>query len=150
MDTSTRHSRNNHELTPISAPLQAPSLRQRAPTLMGGEIAGRQGEVRIWSPDKSLIRRQALAGVVALAGAPLYWFLLIYLLVTLHYSGPHSLVMACLFGMAMTSPYVAAWLFGWERVRALPALYRPCYLTTDDAGIGVTTWRGSRALPWSD
>lgn len=30
------------------------------------------------------------------------------------------------------------------------ALRRPCYLTTDDAGIGITMQKGSRAILWDD
>ena len=127
-----------------------PEAFRHAPTLMAGEVAGSQGEVRVWSPDKKLIRAQALAGLAALAAAPLYWFLLVYLLISLHYPGPQTFLSGALLGMVLTSPYIGAWLFGWERVRAFPALRRPCYITTDDAGIGVTTWRGSRALSWND
>ena len=33
---------------------------------------------------------------------------------------------------------------------ALPALWKPCYITADDTGVGITSWFGSRATRWDD
>ncbi|HET6382685.1 MAG TPA: hypothetical protein VFJ58_04770 [Armatimonadota bacterium] len=35
-------------------------------------------------------------------------------------------------------------------IPSLRGVHRPVYITTDDAGIGVTQWRGSRSIRWDD
>ena len=52
---------------PGGAPL--PESLRRSPTLMAGEVAGAQGRVEVWAPERSRIRRQAIVSVGVLAAA---------------------------------------------------------------------------------
>jgi len=101
---------------------------QRAPTLMAGSAGGIQGQVEVWSPEIKKVKRRAIGlGVLVF-----FYAVFICLRPRFIFVLPSMIFMI-----------FAALLY-------LRALKRPCYLTTDDAGIGITTWKGSKALRWSE
>jgi len=100
---------------------------------MAGEAAGQQGEVRVWSPDANLIRRHIWAFGAAIAVPMAVMVGLSIAFHTVMFSGLGGLIL----------PFM---LLG----PALAARRRPCYITTDDVGIGVTTRKSSRALRWEE
>ena len=122
---------------------------QRAPTLMAGELPGSQGMVEVWAPDDTLVRKQARQGLAATA---------------LYFGGPLVFAVALsLFtsGTVSTGAFFAfflGWLLLWSvaavnfamKGSAVAANWRRRYLTTDDAGIGVTLATGTRYLKWEE
>jgi len=119
------------ECLPVKAAETAavePIVYQRAPTLMAGATAGSQGEVRVWAPSRKL------------------------LLTAIAQTGSGALVL-CLFHFPFPKWFAYAAGYFWVYLLFsvyIAALRRPCYLTTDEAGIGITTRRGSRTLRWID
>ena len=109
----------------------APLAHQRAPTLMAGD--GSHSEVRVWAPEMALIRRHVRSGGVSFAAL---LALTITMDVLCHGGGGG-------FGylLGMTAMLFFSGIAAWRR---------PCYLTTDESGIGVTTKKASRALLWSE
>lgn len=107
-----------------------PEAYSRSPTLMAGERAGSQGEVRVWAPERALLMRRVFRSVV------------------------FSSIWMCIFAYTIYHPSwwffeIGILIFGrlfWD----LASLGRPCYVTTDNAGIAITTWRGTRALRWDE
>lgn len=132
--------RREAQLAPIRAPAVMaepsrldPVSYQRAPTLMAGVTAGAQGAVRVWAPDKRLILGflcRCLAQFGLAAGGIVY-------LTQWKLGGAAAVAFLPKAALALLIP-------------AVRTLFRPCYVTTDDAGIGITTWRGSRALRWQE
>ncbi|HET6387407.1 MAG TPA: hypothetical protein VFJ58_28805 [Armatimonadota bacterium] len=108
-----------------SAMAPAPHWSDRAPTLLGGQSAGGQGQVQVWIPQKIRLWAPAI-GWGGIAGWGIY---------------------------AMFAQHAGACVGVLGIVCMLPALInlsRPTYLTTDEAGIGITTLIGTRSLRWSD
>jgi len=131
--------------------------RTHAPTLLGGSQPGAQGEARVWAPNPWRLRFK----VATDAGWVVLWtgsFLFArYIDVGLQRLDAASRQM----GLPGQSKIVAS--PGWDWMDCGVAVFflfslwvayqhlrRPRYLTTDDAGIGVTTRKGSRALNWGD
>ncbi|MDQ2732634.1 MAG: hypothetical protein M3Y56_13330, partial [Armatimonadota bacterium] len=105
----------------------SPEAYQRSPTLMAGSTPGGGGAVRVWSPSRRLLWigtiSSALGGIALLA--LMFW--------------------THVFGFI----YSDVILFG-SVLFCIRALLRPCYITTDESGIAITTPRGSRCFRWSD
>ena len=120
-----------HRNLPLLFGAAAPEAHQRAPTLMAS--AGSPGEVRVWSPDMGNIRRR-----VCLSGASLITVIALGFTVTKVWPGSSGFIGLLYFISAM------CFVIGFASLR------RPCYLTTDASGIGVTTTQSSRALLWSE
>lgn len=101
---------------------------QRSPTLMAGETPGSQGNVRVWSPSRRALWISftgfGLGSIVLMAG--------------MIFSGSFG-GLSYLLGSMIAACFLSA-----------RALRRPCYLTTDEAGIGITTSKSSVALRWDE
>jgi hypothetical protein len=101
---------------------------ERAPTLMGGSAPGSQGDVRVWSPSRKGLW---ISTIGFGAGA----ILMLALIILTRSAGGFAWMIGSLMGG-----------FGIS----LSALRRPGYITTDGAGIGITTRKGSRAVRWHE
>ncbi|HET6386201.1 MAG TPA: hypothetical protein VFJ58_22650 [Armatimonadota bacterium] len=114
--------------------------RSRGATLIGAAAPGSQGTVRIWTPDRWRLWFCGLRGELGwLLGIALFFLALpVYVLMLVSEAG----LEAMLFAAAMP---LLAYL-----ALTLPGVLRPCYITTDDAGLGVTSWNRSLALHWSE
>lgn len=123
------HSQRQTQLAPAMPP--QPEGYSRSPTLLVGATPGGHGEVRVWSPSKRNLRLRVayICGSTALSIIPVYYFF---------HGDLISLIVMAIFLMIL--PLAPYWM----------ASKRPCYLTTDDNGIGVTTYDGSRAFRWTD
>ena len=126
--------RDESSLVPVRTPGSAAIERtayQRAPTLMAGVSAGTQGQVRVWAPSRKLLWVFLAGwGVGSLA---LFVFRWIYI------AERDSVVLFLLYHLTFM-------IFGvYYR-----AFRRPCYITTDDAGIGLTSAAGSLTLRWCE
>src|SRR6185312_1077662 len=117
---------------------------QFAPTLMGGELPGSQGVVRVWSPNVWFLR-----GIVAVGIGVFIHMLGMLLEIHVDLSLP--------FGMAdrfdPRSYYAIDALLILSGLSLVPIsrlLRRPKCVTTDDAGIAIVTRKGSRALLWTE
>ncbi|MDQ2730338.1 MAG: hypothetical protein M3Y56_01655, partial [Armatimonadota bacterium] len=102
-----------------------PESYEHAPTLMAGETAGTQGAVHVWAPEKQRYR-------LLLSGAAAVLMFGIIDTAALHNG----------VGVAIMLFYATAFM-AW--CMTVPHRY---YFTTDEAGIGITTRKGSRALRW--
>lgn len=113
----------------LPAPFNDRSLEQyeHAPTLIAGETAGTQGVVRVWAPGRQPFLMLLLGAVVVTAWA-------IFDTATTRNG----------LGLMLTLCYATAFM-AW--CMTVPHRY---YFTTDDAGIGITTRTGSRALRWGE
>ena len=111
---------------------------RRAPTLMAGAVPGGQGTVRVWAPQTWALVRS----MVLLLGYYLAW--IVYGVLELGMADPVSRVLGAIL-VAMCATGIAL-----IPVEVLPAVLRRRYFTTDDAGIGITTWRRTRAFRWDE
>src|SRR5688500_18996481 len=85
---------------------------EHSPTLMAGEVAGSQGLVQVWGPDKR--RLKIAAWSMGAVGALYFWL----------WFGMHLDLSGLMY-------FVSCYLIGLGFVIA--TLRRPCYVTTDDA-----------------
>lgn len=107
---------------------------QRSPTLLAGAIAGRGGQVQVWGPDARVRRRTMWALAI---GIPVFWI------------GP--IILKIMMGLVVHPDFMLAFVPICCLLPALIAiLRRPGYVTTDDTGMGLNTWTGSRAVRWSE
>lgn len=122
-------------LVPLSEVPVQPEAYERAPTLMAGVTAGSQGQVEVWSPEK----REIWKPIRRRGGRRLLFYGVLTLLLGIHhgYFNPTFLIIWSI-PTALSGALTLAFL------------RRPPYLTTDAAGMGIATWRGSHALRWSD
>lgn len=123
---------------------------QRAPTLMAGQTAGMQGPVQVWAPETGRIRLHVAGWLsVSTAAAASLWVLHSvsfwnWLLAAL------PVWLAILVGLAPIAAAAVSAFYVANALMAIPALWKPSYVTVDDAGLGITSWRGSRAIAWGD
>ena len=103
---------------------------------MAGESAGSQGAVQVWAPERWRLRLGAIA-----------WSLIVILMLSLllisilHSHDPAQV----LFGVGYLLFFVTAAAAAYATIR------QPCYLTTDDTGIGIRmAGGGTRSLRWCD
>lgn len=143
----TTNPTQSHSL--VSAGAAAPEAYRHAPTLMAGEVAGSQGEVQVWSPDTAVLKKHARQAAVS-GGIYLAAPLVFGLLVNAAIEGGISYTAFVLSFVLFMIPWLAAGLVSVMRQGAMSAARRPRYLTTDDAGIGVTTQGGSRYFRWDE
>ena len=106
---------------------------RRAPTLMAGATPGVQGTVRVWAPETNLVLRMLL--VCAGLSLPVW--------VGLASFASCKIIIPCPWAFAGA-------VFAAAFVEILPSLMRRRYFTTDGAGIGVTTWRRTKAFRWDE
>ncbi|MDQ2731063.1 MAG: hypothetical protein M3Y56_05340 [Armatimonadota bacterium] len=107
---------------------------ERSPTLLAGETAGRGGQVRVWGPDSEVRRKEIRRFTIVFPTC----LLLPYVLLTLMGVAIHPNLFLEVMPIAMMFPVI------------LGNLRRPSYITTDDMGMGLTTWKGSRAVRWDE
>ncbi|MCA1595853.1 MAG: hypothetical protein LC772_05465 [Chloroflexi bacterium] len=113
-------------LLPVAArgPVQV-EAHQRSPTLMAGETPGSQGGVRIWAPSRKKL-----------------WICCI------GFGSSSALMLAAiLLSEGRLNIFASTLFIGF--VLSVRALRRPCYVTTDEEGIGITTRKSSLALRWN-
>lgn len=133
MDLTPLPSEHQPPALPVAASPTSIQAYQRAPTLMAGISAGAQGKVQVWMPS-----RRRLWGWTLGAGAVTLIF--VWLMVR---QWRHGLPFDLESAFFLLCPAIdVTWL--------VMRLLRPCYVTTDDAGIAITTWKGARALQWSE
>lgn len=101
---------------------------------MAGVLPGTQGEVRIWMPDQQQLRTNVL-----LCGG----FILLEILVA-------ALSLYCSMVASGAFLTICSAISFWALACSLRSLRRPCYVTTDNAGMGVVTQTGSHALRWAE
>ena len=118
--------------------LSGVEAHEHSPTLMAGETAGAQGKVRVWAPDPGEPVRPMLVEALLWGQPLLLWAVLVVLM-------PHPLpVGLSAFGV------IAVMVAAWRIAASLPQLMRRRYIATDDAGIAVTTFWGTRAFRWDE
>ncbi|MCA1595150.1 MAG: hypothetical protein LC772_01810 [Chloroflexi bacterium] len=132
----TRHKRGDGlSRLPVSlARPAAPEVSDRTATLLAGDQPGSQGRIKVWSPSRARLWRNLGSHSLLLA------------------MGIVALITGCIaqswvmvFLMACCLPVVT-----WMLASTVQSLRHPCYITADDAGIGVTTRSGSCALLWQE
>ena len=115
----------------------ATEAREQTPTLMAGEAAGSQGAVQVWAPERWRLWLWAAAQVLVVV--------MVLWLIVHDYLGKGDLpgaILDALLGVYCIISSGAA---------AYAVLRRPCYLTTDNAGIGIRmAGGGTRSLRWED
>ena len=110
---------------------------RRAPTLMAGDAPGGQGSVFVWAPEtREFVRLMVLS--------PLLLGVLTFVMLIVLPMGAGRWALTAAIAVAFTSGIAAMCAV------VLPASLRRRYFTTDDAGIGLTTWRGTRACRWDE
>jgi hypothetical protein len=116
---------------PLPADPGAPTEMQvygQAPTLMGGAAPGAQGDVKVWAPDRKDLQKMAVI------------------------CGSGTVVMLAIMIISRHSGIFIVWIgiLALGFFASISALRRPGYITTDQAGIGITMGRGSRAVRWGE
>ena len=112
-----------------------PAAYRRAPTLMAGSVPGSQGAVRVWSPQRRLLQWS-----ISIWTAVSAWY---FYQILVHFHGSR-------FDLLFGNIVWLMWGLGMLYISA-GALQRPAYLTTDDAGIGISVENGPAiALRWHE
>ncbi|MDQ2730897.1 MAG: hypothetical protein M3Y56_04495 [Armatimonadota bacterium] len=113
---------------------------ERAPTLMAGQTPGSQGQVRVWEPDRKLLRRTGLCfGMLLLNGVPV--------VINLIKFKPRAPCDLFLFAMLIVALVGQLFYIGW---RYRQFVRQPRFVSADGVGIGVTTRDGGKYVPWTD
>jgi len=119
-------------------------VHQFAPTLIGGEVPGSQGVVRVWLSNVWLLRSsvvQEFGALLCILGIVVAGLTILSMPIE---SSDHFGALTFLeFGIGVLVCTLNLW-------SALRLLRRPKCVTTDDAGIAIITRKGSRALIWSE
>ncbi|HET6385473.1 MAG TPA: hypothetical protein VFJ58_18935 [Armatimonadota bacterium] len=132
----------NHELRIAEGSGEDSGARTHAPTLLGGDQPGEQGEARVWAPNPWR-RRAMMTSLASMGVSTLFICYCIYFTAHLDSGGLSRwfidpiLLLECVVFLGVIRSL-------WQQV------HRPLYVTTDNAGIGITTRRGARAMRWSE
>ena len=119
--------------------------RTHAPTLIGGQAD--PDSVMVWSPDLKKLRTQgALWGAMGrmgpFSGGALYASVLIIPALA---SKPSPMI-----GVLLLAFLVSVYIAGTYGAEKSAGRNRPCYLSTDESGIGVTTLIGTAYFRWEE
>ncbi len=123
-----------HELPTTPATSAELETYRHAPTLLAGQTAGSGGQVKVWTPTWKEIWKETQIPVIS--GVTLALLLAIWDIIG--HRRDHS---RGIFWLALA---------GCSLLTALLTRLNMPYVTTDDAGIGLTTLKGSEAFRWNE
>ena len=128
----------------------SPVVFEKSPTLLAGLNAGRQGMVRLWAPSLPTLKHKAVlgAGLVAFVALAVSLSLSLDFWIWLFTIGVGQLFQ--LLAPVWESAIALASLALIALLPAVAALRKPCYVAADDAGLGVTTAKGSQVVRWNE